>query len=360
MSLLLRVLIIEDEDDDEELILRHLALGGYDIESYRVEDGRSLAEALEASNWDVIIADYRLPQFDALAALRIVGEKDLDIPFLIVSGNIGEQTAVSAMKAGAHDYIMKDNMLRLVPAIEREIRDAAMRRERRLAEQQLKQSHERLRQLAVHLQNVLEEERKHISREIHDELGQRLTGCKFDLKYLASALQDSRPELTERVDSLLDHLGELVRVVRRIATELRPGVLDELGLLAAIEWQLNEFQNRTQISCELTKGVDDLRVEGAKATAVFRIFQETLTNIARHSEATKVWVSVNAVDDLLTLRVHDNGKGVTEAQLRTSRSLGVLGMRERAQIFGGEITIKGIPGKGTTLLLRMSLDGNQS
>lgn len=355
MNPLLRVLIIEDEDDDEELILRHLALGGYDVESYRVENGRALEEALGNPNWDVIIADYRLPQFDAMAALSIVKEKKLDIPFLIVSGAIGEQLAVSAMKAGAHDYIMKDNLPRLIPAIEREIREAGMRRERRLAEHQLQESHEQLRRLAAHLQNVLEEERKRISREIHDELGQRLTGCKFDLKRLSDALQEKQPDLVPQIGTMLEHLNDLTTLVRRIASELRPGVLDELGLLAAIEWQSNEFQSRTQILCELTKAVDDVQIDGGKATAVFRIFQEALTNIARHSEASKVWVRVSMSGDFLILKVHDNGKGVTENQLRHSRSLGVLGMRERAQIFGGEITIKGIPDEGTTLVLRMPL-----
>ena len=358
MNPLLRVLIIEDEDDDEELILRHLALGGYDIESYRVENGRALEEALENPNWDIIIADYRLPQFDALAALDIVHAKNVDTPFLIVSGTIGEQTAVAAMKAGAHDYIMKDNLPRLIPAIQREIREAAMRRERRLAEQRLRESYEQLRRLAAHLQNVLEEERKHISREIHDELGQRLTGCRFDLKYLADALQDGQSELAERVESMLGHLDELVLAVRRIATELRPGVLDELGLLAALEWQSKEFQNRTQISCELTNTIGDFQIDGGRETAVFRIFQEALTNIARHSEATKVWVRVSSGGGFLTLKVHDNGKGVTENELRQSRSLGVLGMRERAQIFGGEITIKGIPDEGTTLTLRIPVSDN--
>lgn len=355
MNPLLRVLIIEDEDDDEELILRHLALGGYDIESYRVENRRALEEALENPTWDVIIADYRLPQFDAMAALSIVKEKKLDTPFLIVSGAIGEQLAVSAMKAGAHDYIMKDNLPRLIPAIEREIREAAMRSERRLAEQQLQESHERLRRLAAHLQRVLEDERKRISREIHDELGQRLTGFSFDLKFLEDSLREDRPELAQRVESLLGQLGELVLTVRRLATDLRPGVLDELGLIAALDWQVSEFEKRTQIVCELTKAIDDLQIEGEKATAVFRIFQEALTNIARHSEASKVWVKVSMSGDFLMLKVHDNGKGVTENQLRHSRSLGVLGMRERAQIFGGEITIKGIPDEGTTLVLRMPL-----
>ncbi len=358
MNPLLRVLIIEDEDDDEELILRHLAVAGYDLESYRVEDARSLSEALENPNWDVIIADYRLPQFDAMAALSIVKEKNLDIPFLIVSGTIGEQLAVSAMKAGAHDYIMKDNLPRLVPAIEREIREASIRRERRLAEQQLHESHEHLRRLTAHLQNVLEEERKRISREIHDELGQRLTGCKFDLKRLADSLQEKQPDLVPQVDTMLEHLGSLTQTVRRIAAELRPGVLDELGLLAAIEWQSNEFEARTQITCELTNATDEIQMESGKATAVFRIYQEALTNIARHSEATKIWVRVSSGGGFFTLKVHDNGKGVTENDLRNSRSLGVLGMRERAQIYGGEITIKGIPGEGTTLILRMPMSDN--
>lgn len=358
MKPLLRVLIIEDVEDDEELVLRQIRLGGYEVKSLCVEDAHSLEQALDSQEWDVIIADYRLPHFDALAALDILRQRELDLPFLIVSGTIGEQVAVAAMKAGAHDYIMKDNLARLVPAIERELRDAGIRRERRQVEQQVKESHEQMRRLAAHLQRIREEERKRISREIHDELGQRLTSFKFELKLLADDLRTGPLDpsgLAQRTDSIRQMVDQTVKAVRRIATDLRPGILDELGLAAAIEWQAQEFQTRTQIVCNLEAIVEDASIDNERATAVFRIFQETLTNIARHSGATEVRISLEKQNGFLVLEVQDNGCGIAEKELRHSRSLGMLGMRERAQIFGGEFVVKSEAGQGAIVTLRMPL-----
>ncbi len=225
--------------------------------------------------------------------------------------------------------------------------------ERQQAQRQLEESHEQLRQLAAHLQKIREEERKRISREVHDELGQVLTGFKFELKLLDRKLREEKSELAERTGTVLGMMDEAMRTVRRIATDLRPGILDELGLIAAIEWQTREFQARTQIQCELIKNVDELRIGGDPATAIFRIFQETLTNVARHSGASKVCIGLGTEDGFLFLRVRDNGCGFSEKDLRHSRSLGMLGMRERAQIFGGQLTITSEPQNGAEVILRM-------
>lgn len=235
---------------------------------------------------------------------------------------------------------------------------------------ELQESNEQMRRLAVHLQDAREQERKRISLEIHDELGQQLTNFKFELKRYAIEMGKNNPEIVLKTQSLSALVGEMMKTVRRIATELRPGVLDTLGLTAAIEWQLQEFERSTRISTRCNKIAEDLLDEGFlnakengeavptgndKATAVFRIFQEALTNVARHSGATEVQVTLDCQDDLLRLEVRDNGVGVTEHQLRNSRSLGVLGMRERAKIFGGSLTIHGREGAGTTTVLEMPL-----
>ncbi len=219
----------------------------------------------------------------------------------------------------------------------------------------LKESSQEMRRLATHLQEVREHERKRIALEIHDELGQQLTSFKFQLKRCSDEIGKSNPEVREKTESLSGLVGEMMKTVRRIATDLRPGVLDEFGLVAAIEWQSREFTNNTRIHATLSKTIEDVRIDEDRATAVFRIFQETLTNIARHSEATEVKVRLDCNDSLLVLEVQDNGKGATEKQLRNSRSLGVLGMRERAKIFDGTLVITGVEGLGTKAVLEMPL-----
>lgn len=219
----------------------------------------------------------------------------------------------------------------------------------------LKESSQQMRRLATHLQKVRELERKRIALEIHDELGQQLTNLKFQLKRCSDEVSKSNPEAKEKTEALGLLVGEMMNTVRRIATDLRPGVLDEFGLVAAIEWQLREFTKNTRINVSLRKSMDEVQIDEDRATAVFRIFQETLTNIARHAEATEVNVALDCRDNLLVLEVRDNGKGITEKQLRNSRSLGVLGMRERAAIFGGTLVITGIEMVGTKAMLEMPL-----
>ena len=146
-----------------------------------------------------------------------------------------------------------------------------------------------------------------------------------------------------------------IQTVRRIATDLRPGILDDLGLVAAIEWQAQDFQKRTGIKCKLAPGVEDLELDPDRSTAAFRIFQETLTNVARHSLATEVDVSLSHCADSVVLEIKDNGKGIKEAEISGSRSLGLLGMRERAHLLGGELKVSGTPGEGTTVIVRIPL-----
>lgn len=354
----LHLLIVEDSEDDAALLLRNLQMNGYEVVAERVEGAQAFRQALEREKWDAVIADYHLPQFNGMMALNILRESGNDLPFLIFSGAIGEKTAVEAMKAGAHDYIMKDNMARLAPAIERELRDAAVRRERREAEVELRNSHEKLRQLAARLQEVREKERTHIAREVHDELGQILTGIKIDLQRLASEMQRDSPQLIGRAEEIMGLIDSAVTTVRKISTELRPGVLDNLGLSAAIEWQAKEFQSRTRIYCETISPFEEMDLDHECATAVFRIFQETLTNVARHAKATRVGVSLSKRPEFILMKVQDNGRGITDDEKRNSHSLGLLGMRERALMFGGELEVSGAPGRGTTVTLRIPFEKN--
>jgi PAS domain S-box-containing protein len=228
--------------------------------------------------------------------------------------------------------------------------------ERRRAEEQLQQSQHRLRSLTARLESVREDERIRIAREIHDELGQALTGVKLELSLLHDQMPEGRPSLLATLESIAKLVDTTIQSVRRIATELRPVVLDQLGLIPAIEWQAREFQSRTGIQCTLDIYLRSVSLSQAGSTAMFRIFQEILTNVARHARASTVNITLQEQAGTLVLEVRDNGRGVTDAELADPKSLGLVGMRERALLLGGETTIKGTPAKGTTVKVRIPLD----
>jgi len=221
--------------------------------------------------------------------------------------------------------------------------------ERKRAEEDLKQSHERLRDLASHLQSIREEEGRRIAREIHDELGQALTALKMDIHWINYRLPRDQPLLLEKTKTMSKLVDITIQSVRRISSDLRPGLLDDFGLSAAIEWQVNEFSNRTGIQCGMVSDPEDIVLDQVCSIALFRIFQEALTNIARHANATEVEVILKEMAGKVELRVHDNGKGITEKQVSDARSFGLIGMRERVYYLGGDLIISGTLNKGTTV-----------
>lgn len=215
------------------------------------------------------------------------------------------------------------------------------------AEQEVLASSEQLRKLAARLVSVREEERTRIAREVHDELGQSLTAVKMDLAWLAGRLPPKNTQMHKRIRSTRQVASRIIESIRRISTELRPGVLD-LGLAAAVEWQVQEFQARTGIQCKLRLLTQEVFAPEI-STTLFRILQETLTNVARHAKATQVEVVEQKQGDRLVLRIRDNGRGFDPADPSISKSLGLLGMRERAAILGGRVNIDSAPGKGATV-----------
>lgn len=226
--------------------------------------------------------------------------------------------------------------------------------ERRQAEQQLREMNSQLRELSARLQGIREEERTRIAREIHDVLGQQLTVLKLDIAWLHKRLPAS--DLNQKTSSLLSTVDETLQSVRKLATELRPGVLDDLGLIAAIEWQCRDFEARSGIRCSLHTEIQDLACSHEISTAVFRIFQETLTNVLRHAKATVITISITIVNDTLIFEVTDNGRGINNTEIKNSKSLGLLGMRERISMVGGELHISGMEGRGTTVKLTIPME----
>jgi PAS domain S-box-containing protein len=225
--------------------------------------------------------------------------------------------------------------------------------DRKRAEKELYRSFERSRALAARLQSVREEERARVAREIHDELGQALTGIKLEAASLIRELPGDAKHQANRAESIVKLADETIQAVRRISTELRPGILDDLGVVAAVEWAAEEFEARTGTKCHVSLPNADIAMDPEHATAIFRIFQETLTNVARHANATEVNVRLAEENGDVSLEVRDNGKGISEEELSAGTSLGILGMQERALLLGGELTINGVPRKGTTVRVRI-------
>ena len=220
--------------------------------------------------------------------------------------------------------------------------------------EQLRESRQQLRALAARLQKVREEERTGIAREIHDELGQALTGLKLDIAWMKQRLPRDH-EVLAQCASIIHRIDGTLSAVRRIATELRPSVLDQLGLAAAIEWQGQEFAGRTGIEVIMEVCPDGALIPDDLGSSAFRILQESLTNVARHAKAARVTIRLEQTPALLMLEVTDDGVGIQPVRLTGSSSLGLIGMRERAEACGGELSIVGQPGRGTTVSLRVPL-----
>ena len=208
-----------------------------------------------------------------------------------------------------------------------------------------------LRSVSGRLEQAREEERSRLARELHDELGQVLTSTKLDLMWLCDRVRQpgARPSvsLVNKLQSLAGLVELAIAAVQRITTDLKPAVLDHLGLEAALEWEATKFHARTGIRCRVESRLEDFELDQARATALFRIAQESLTNVARHAHAGAVRLSLRKLKDRIVLDVHDNGRGITERESRNRRSAGLLGMRERAHLLAGEFWIVGTPGRGT-------------
>lgn len=470
MNITLHVLIVEDSEDDALLIVQALERSGYCPVYERVDTRDAMAAALQRRRWEVIISDYAMPHFSGLDAIMLSVHSGLDIPVILVSGAIGEETAVAAMQAGAADYVMKDNLARLGAAVDRELREAEQRRQRREAEEALrftqftvdhtseailwfrpnlgildannaacrmlgysrdelrnmsirdidcggcagdasshwkrmceqgvssvesvhrtrdgrsipvavtcnhlltngreygamfirditrqKRSEEMLRSQAAHMEKIREDERAEVARDIHDNLAQLLTALRIDLTQLALRVAGDA-EAAERTRVMGDLINQAVGSVHEVSMKLRPVMLDDLGLAAATEWHVKEFEKRTGISSSLViVPKDGFDLDTNRATALFRILQEALTNVARHAKASVVKIRLECAGNGVTLTVADNGRGITQEQMDGVHAFGLIGMRERVVALDGKFHIQGEQGRGTTVTGWIPLQGS--
>lgn len=217
------------------------------------------------------------------------------------------------------------------------------------AEEEIKKVSEQRRMLSAHLQETIERERISIAREIHDDLGQTLSALKMDIGWIRKRLLSNQQAVAEKMDSMTAMINRSTQTVKQICTELRPGILDDLGLIYALDWHSVQFQERTGIQCRLTVDPANFKVDDDMATAIYRIFQEALTNVARHAEATRVEASIRHKNNQIIIEINDNGKGIRGSELARSTSFGIVGMRERVYALGGDFVIIGERDKGTRI-----------
>ena len=346
----LRVLHLEDSEVDHVLALAHLTAGGRAVQTLRVETEAGFVAALE-EDWDAILSDYNLPGFSGLAALEILKASGRLLPFIIVSGEIGEETAVQAMRNGANDYLLKSNLARLSPALDQAIEANETRRARVAADRELAASRQQLSELAQHLQTSVERERAAIAREIHDDVGGALTALNFDLAWIARHAQ--APALQQRVQSAIEMTATAIEASQRVMHNLRPAILEQ-GLVAALQWMAQRFEKRTGIVCAFRTSHEHLDLPTGVPLVAYRTVQEALTNVSKHALASKVAIDVSLAGGVLSIEISDNGCGLQAEDLAKAKSFGIRGLRERAETVGGWVDLSGNAG-GTTLIVSVPI-----
>ena len=351
----LRVLHIEDSELDHELTLAHLRRAGLDVEMRRVQSEAEFRDALASEPWDVILSDFNLPGFSGMLALEVLKESGLLIPFILMSGEIGEDTAVEAMRNGASDYLLKNNLTRLVPAMLHAIEANQTLRAKVEADHELEESRERLSALAQHLQTSVESERAAIAREIHDDVGGSLSALKFDLAWIVR--HSPSPAVAERAAQALETVTHAIEASQRIMHNLRPAILEQ-GLVAALQWMTSRFEKRTGIACQFRTSHEQVQLPAGVPLVAYRMAQEALTNVSKHAQATRVNIDLSLAGGVLSLEVSDNGRGLSAEDLAKARSFGIRGLHERAGTVGGWVDLSS-GASGTTLILSVPLHSDR-
>lgn len=361
------------DDDPGTLVALEGILAPLGAREVKANSGEEALRHVLEEDFAAILMDVRMPGIDGFTTARLIRERKRSQYTPIIFMTAAQEDVLSMFRgyeAGAVDYMVKPiipEVLRSKLSIFIGLYDMnrmlnAELAERALTEQRLRASEENLRALAAHLESVREEERIHIAREIHDELGQALTGLKYDIASFArgAGVDDART-VAEKTQAMSHAIDRIINSVRRIASGLRPEVLDEIGLAAAIDWQAREFQRRTGIRCLVEMPPRFTNPDMERSTAIFRIFQELLTNVARHANATRVSVKLQeSEDEPLRLTVEDNGRGIQPAEFESPTSLGFLGLKERVLAFGGTIDVQGEEGKGTQVSVTIPVTQQQT
>ncbi len=346
-----RILHLEDSRVDHALVKFALQRSQLISEVMLVDTMDDFRSELESGRYDIVLADYHLPGFTGLDAWDMVREMRLEIPFVILSGAIGEAAAVDAMHRGVSDYLLKDSMHKLSHVIARAIEISETRRAKAAADAELAESRRRLAELAEHLQTSIEQERADIAREIHDDIGGSLAAVKLDLAWVARRASD--PEMQRHLGSAMEMLQHALGASQRIMMNLRPPILDQ-GLVAAVVWLAAGFERRTGLRVTVRRSSEQLDVPRDLELVAYRTAQEALTNVHKHAQASAVDIDLSDREGVLTLEVNDNGRGLDAQALRKAKSFGLLGLRERAAKVDGWLDISSSP-RGTSVILSVPL-----
>jgi signal transduction histidine kinase len=399
----LRVLIVEDVPTDAELVERELRSAGIEFVSTRVDNPDSFLEAMDRFAPEIILSDYLLPAFDGESVLSMARGKAPGVPFVFVTGALGEERAVDLLKSGATDFVLKDRLVRLPLCVKRALEEVEEKRRRQQAEEELRRAHaelereveertrelrrrtlelqqltetleqrvqertaelgkanEALRHLSSRLLSAQEAERKRIAGELHDTIGASLAGIRYKVENALQQIGKTPDAAIESLTTILPVIQEGADECRRIQMDLRPAILDDLGLLETLSWFCRQFQTiYSHIRIEKEAGLEEGEIPRALKIVIYRVTQEAMNNIAKHSKANSVRLSLRKMDERLELTIQDNGHGFNPEKAlaleSTTRGLGLSSMGERVKFSEGSFSIDSAEGKGTIIRASWSL-----
>jgi len=356
----LKVLILEDAILDVELVRIKLKKE-FKIKDKVIYEKELFLKELHSFQPDIILSDFSMPQFTGLEALSMLKNSGYDCPFIIITGALDEETAVKCIKAGADDYLLKDRLVRLPAAIKQCLQQHSVKKEKEKARLKLEKTQVQLRNLLLRLECVRDEEKKRISMEIHDQLGQELTAAKLGLIYLDKKLnlKDSLSESDERIKAKVKELIALsattIQSVRRIAHQLRPEVLEDLALVPAIELMINRVSEHENIKWTIENNLEGLVFRSAFISCIYRVVQEMITNVLRHSRASVCALLLTSKKEELQICLSDNGVGFDPRSVKNKSKLGIFGIEERLIPWDGKLRIESIIDQGTSVHISIPL-----
>jgi signal transduction histidine kinase len=353
----MHILHLEDSELDHALVTRELVRSGERFDIHRVETLAAFSAALEQTDFSVVLADYRLNGFTALDAWQIMQTKSYRVPFVLLSGAIGESAAVRAIKAGISDYLAKDELGKLWRVLTRAIEMNRILMDKEIADRDLSLSEQRLSRFTEHLQETIEQERAAIAREIHDDIGGSLAAIRFDLAWIGRHTDNAGVQ--SHVAAAGEMLTHAIHASQRIMVNLRPAVLDQ-GLIAAIHWLASDFSKRTGIPATVDAPAHLDGVPKPKLLVAYRTTQEALTNVSKYAQCSKVRIELSDAENFLTLEIADDGCGMSPESLSKASSYGIRGLRERARTVGGWLDVSSQLGQGTALILSIPLGTTES
>ena len=353
----LRILHLEDSAQDHQLVCRVLDKAEFRYSINRVETLAAFTECALSGTFDLVLADYRLPGFTAVDAWSALPTDALRLPFILLSGAIGEAAAVSAIHLGISDYLHKDDLGQLVRVIRRALEVYRAHEAKHSASLELAISEKRLSELTGYLQAAIERERASISREIHDDIGGSLAAANMDLAWISR--HETDPAIQAHVQAATETILHALGASQRIMMNLRPSILDQ-GLFAAIQWLASSFERRTGIRTVLRSNNEEVCPDKAVQLTAYRTAQEALTNISKYAKCNLVQIDISDAENFLTMEISDNGLGISSKQLQKPEAFGIRGLHERAKSVGGWLDISSRQGLGTSVILSVPLNGDSS